>query len=90
MRTIWTGWALDDMRNAAEMEGRVSLTALDAPEQRLVESLPYYGAFCDYRAHVTGCDACRYDDQPDCPEGNALLGVSHVGVDEQRRTAASN
>lgn len=90
MRTIWMSWDLDDMQDAAEAEGHVSLDALAVPEQQPVESLPYYGAFSDYRAHVAGCADCRRDDRPDCREGEASLEVSRIGVTEQHRMAAFN
>lgn len=89
MRT-WTERDLDDMQDAAEAEGYAKLDVLFVPEQRLVETLPYYSAFDDYRAHVTGCACCRRDDRPDCPEGEALLAVAQVGIGEQQRLAASN
>jgi hypothetical protein len=78
------------MTDAAELEGHVGLRALAVPEQRLVESLPYYSAFSDYQVHVTGCADCRRDDRPDCPEGEGLLVVSRIGVEEQQRMAAQN
>lgn len=90
MRTIWTSWDLDDMQDAAEAEGYVSLGALVVPEVRLVAPLPYYGAFSDYQAHVAGCPDCRRDDRPDCREGGASLEVSRVGVTEQHRMAEQN
>lgn len=90
MRTIWASWNLDDMQDAADVEGHVSLDALAVPEQRPVESLPYYGAFSDYQAHVAGCVDCLPDDRPDCREGETSLEVSRVGVTEQHRLAAFN
>ncbi|MFH8805259.1 hypothetical protein ACH4F6_37915 [Streptomyces sp. NPDC017936] len=90
MRTIWTQWDTADMTDAAEMENRAALRALGVPERRLLEVLPYYGAFTDYHVHVTACAACRDDDRADCPEGRTLLDVSWIGVEEQHRSALSN
>jgi hypothetical protein len=90
MRTIWTRWDLADMQDAAEAEGQVGLDSLVTGEVKLVPALPYYGAFSDYQTHVKECADCRRDDRPDCPEGEALLTVSRVGVEEQHRIAASN
>ncbi|MFD8226864.1 hypothetical protein ACFV16_22130 [Streptomyces massasporeus] len=90
MRTIWVGWAIGDMQDAADAEGHASLDALVVPEQRPVESLPYYGAFDDYRAHVTGCADCRRDDRDDCATGNAMATVARVGIEEQHRMAVYN
>lgn len=86
----WTEWNLDDLRDEADIEGRVKLSALVVPEQRLVETLPYYSAFDAQRAHVTACASCRRDDREDCPEGEALLAVAVVGIGEQQHLAASN
>ncbi|WP_086559959.1 hypothetical protein [Streptomyces africanus] len=90
MRTTWASWTPGDMQEAAELEGWVGLTALKVPEQKLVETLPYYGGLTDYQAHVTACADCRRDDRPDCAEGEMLLTVSRIGVEEQHRLAASN
>lgn len=89
-QTTWVRWAPDAMRDATELEGYVGLTALKVPEQRTVETLPYYRAFDDYAVHVTGCADCRRDDRADCPEGVALLEVSHTGLGIQQRMAAQN
>jgi hypothetical protein len=89
-QTTWAEWEPDAMSEAAELEGYTDLTALKVPEQRLVESMPYHAAFSDYRFHVVGCADCRRDDRADCPEGEALLAVSRIGVDEQHRAAAHN
>lgn len=89
-QTTWAEWSPDAMQEAAELEGWVGLSALKVPEQRNVESLPYYGAFGDYAGHVTACADCRRDDRPDCPVGLDLLEVSRVGVGIQQRLAASN
>lgn len=86
----WMRWDLDDMQDAAEAEGHVSLDALAVPETRLVASLPYFGAFSDYGVHVAGCAGCRRDDRPDCAEGVTLLEVSHAGLMVQQRMALSN
>ena len=90
MRTIYADWAPADIRDAAESESRTTLGALGVPELTLVETLPYAGAFSDYRAHVTGCADCRRDDRADCAEGENLLAVSRIGVAEQHILAASN
>jgi hypothetical protein len=90
MRTLWVGWDLDDIRDAAEAEGQTALDCLGVAELKMVETLPYYGAFSDYPAHIAACAGCRRDDQPDCVEGEALLAVSRIGVEEQHRLAANN
>jgi hypothetical protein len=90
MRTMWVGWALDDIRDAAEAEGQTALDCLGVPEMKLVETLPYYGAFSDYPAHIAGCADCRRDDRDDCVEGETLRAVARIGVEEQHRIAESN
>lgn len=91
MRTTWTEWAPGDMRAAAEMEGRVSLTALEVPEHPAsLGVLPYFNAFADYAAHVTRCADCRRDDRDDCFTGQSLCVVARVGIEEQQRMAAQN
>lgn len=89
-QTTWAEWSPDAMQEATELEGWVGLSALKVPEQRSVESLPYYGAFGDYAAHVTACADCRRDDRADCSVGRGLLEVSHAGLEIQQRMAASN
>lgn len=89
-QTTWVEWEPNAMRDAAELEGWTGLSALKVPEQRAVASLPYYGAFGDYAAHVTACADCRRDDRDDCPVGETLLEVSRAGVEIQQRMAASN
>ncbi|MER7488693.1 hypothetical protein ABTY20_22870 [Streptomyces sp. NPDC126497] len=89
-QTTWTKWAPDAMRDAAELEGYVGLTALKVPEQRAVATLPYSRAFDDYAVHVTGCTDCRRDELADCPEGAALLEVARAGLEIQQRMASQN
>lgn len=90
MRTTWTGWSLDKMREDAEAEAWAGLTALRAPERHAIETLPYFGAFDEYREHVFRCSHCIDDRERDCPEGEALLEVSRIGVAEQKNLAAFN
>lgn len=90
MRTTWESWDLDDMQDAADAGAYVEMDALPVPEQTLVETLPYYGAFSDYRDHVVGCADCREDSRPDCAKGAGLLEVSRIGVTEQHHMALDN
>jgi hypothetical protein len=87
---MWVGWTLDDIRDAAEAEGQTSLDSLGTSEIKLVETLPYYGAFSDYPTHIAACADCRRDDRPDCAEGETLRTVARIGVEEQHRMAALN
>lgn len=90
MRTTWADWKPKDMRDAAESEARAGFDALGATERDFVTALPYYGAFTEYRDHVTGCLSCREDDQADCPEGAGLLDTASVGLRAQSRLALNN
>lgn len=90
MRTTWTDWKPKDMRDAAESEARTGFDALGAMERDFVTALPYYGAFTEYRDHVTGCRNCREDGRADCPEGTGLLDVASVGLRTQARLALDN
>lgn len=90
MRTQWRETSLTKMLDAADAEGYASLTALDVPDHpEIIATLPYVGAFGDYREHVTSCAVCAIE-PIGCPEGEALLEVSKVGVIEQHRLAESN
>lgn len=90
MRTQWINWDLADMQDAADAEGYAGLTALNVPEHgEIIGTLPYVGAFADYREHVTACRPCLHD-AVGCPEGEALLKVSRIGVTVQHRLAESN
>jgi hypothetical protein len=90
MRTTWERWDLDDMTGAAEVEGLRDLRTVRSPEVNLVGALPYFGAFSEYREHVTCCPDCLFDDRPDCAEGTALAAVARIGMEEQHLIAASN
>lgn len=90
MRTTWERWSTQDMTDAAEAEDRTCLEVLAPPEREFVETLPYYGAFSDYKVHVTGCRDCRRDDREDCPAGDALRMTARIGLEVQERMAARN
>lgn len=90
MRTTWERWDLDDMIDAAEAEGHQGLDSRPVPMLDFVETLPYFGAFDDFRWHVTNCPACLHDDRPDCATGVAMANVSRIGMAEQKRIALNN
>lgn len=90
MRTTWTNWKPADMQDAAESEARTGFDALEVPERDFITTLPYYGAFTEYRDHVVGCADCREDDRTDCPEGAEMLRVARIGLVEQADLALSN
>ena len=89
MRTQWLETTLTDMQDAADAEGYAGITALGTPSHELAVSLPYFGAFAEYHEHITSCRECLHN-AIGCPEGEALLEVSRVGVTEQHRIAESN
>lgn len=90
MRTTWTDWKMSLMRDAAEAEAYAGFDALGAPDRNLLATLPYYGAFTEYRDHVTGCHDCRDDGRDDCPKGTELLDTASIGLRAQTRLALSN
>lgn len=90
MRTTWTDWKPDDMQDAAESEARTGFDALDAPKRHFLAPLPYYGAYAEYENHVAMCAECQSSITAECPEGAVLFSTARVGLDEQRRLAASN
>lgn len=87
MQPMWECADLDIMQDAAEAEAHVSLDGLRTPEQDFVTTMPYYGAFAEYRDHVAGCTGCA---GTDCPEGEALRKTARVGLEEQARIALNN
>lgn len=89
MRTTWTEWNPQTMQEAAELEARVAFEELAPAERDFITTLPYYGAFGEYRDHVVGCDLCR-DTQDDCPEGGALRKTARTGLEEQTNLATYN
>jgi hypothetical protein len=90
MRTTWTEWSPARMREDAQTEARVGFEALRAPERTALECLPYFGAFTDYRDHITGCADCIDDRRPDCAESENLVAVFRIGVAEQQILATLN
>jgi hypothetical protein len=90
MRTTWASWDLDDMQDRADEEGHVGLDVLRVPVRDFLTTLPYYGAFAEYRDHIVGCAECREDSRTDCARGETLRTVARVGLEEQARIAESN
>lgn len=90
MKTTWTGWAPDDIRDAAEAAAREDFAALGAPARHHLAPLPYYGAYAEYEEHVTRCAECLRAVESDCPEGEVLFSAARVGLGEQRRVARNN
>lgn len=89
MRTTWTEWNPQIMQQAAETEARVAFDDLAPMERDLIATLPYYGAFGEYRDHVVACSVCR-DTPVDCPEGGTLRKTARIGLEEQALIAAYN
>ena len=89
MLTRWTCGDLDELRGTAEIKNQAALDDLRTPERDFVTTLPYYGAFAEYRDHVVGCATCR-DTEDDCSEGGELRRIARVGLEEQARIALSN
>lgn len=90
MRTTWTDWKPDSMRDAAASEARAGFDALKARKRYFLAPLPYYGAYAAYEGHVAGCPVCQQDEFTDCPEGAELLIVARTGITEQADLALSN
>lgn len=90
MRTTWTSWTPDELRDAAASGARTEFDGLGAPRRHFLAPLPYHGAYTEYEEHVTGCAVCQQDEMTDCPIGAELFELARIGLDEQRRLAASN
>jgi hypothetical protein len=86
----WVDWMPEQMAEATEREARAGFDGLAAPVRDLIETLPYSGAFNEFRRHVTRCSDCLRDDRKDCPRGRVLADTARVGVEEQHRIATNN